>query len=228
MQLNPIDNSTARIFQMIGPGLTDLAGGLGMPGAGARGPARGIADMFPLDVFVPNFPTPPPLQAPPTPPGAAPQGEDSNALNQIATIMQTLIQLLTQLLRGQQGAAAAKGNAVPGVGAAGAAGPAKGEKANPADGPGGFLFKPVSESDGKLVVLLPKQLSGKVDSVVIRDAAGNVIDQGNAKGVANGGREHFRFDKPGNAYPKNVTVEVTMKDGTVKTFQIADPSKRTD
>jgi hypothetical protein len=46
--------------------------------------------------------------------------------------------------------------------------------------------------------------------------------------VANGGREHFRFNKPGADYPKDLTVEVTMKDGSIKTYKIPDPSQRYD
>ncbi len=96
------------------------------------------------------------------------------------------------------------------------------------DGPQGFLFKPVSDSDGKLVVLLPKKFSGKVKSLVIRDSTGKVIDKGRATGIGNGDREHFRFKKAGASYPPNVTVEVTLEDGTTKSWPIGDPSQRYD
>jgi len=130
-----------------------------------------------------------------------------------------------------QGAGAPVGDAPiqPGrAGGAGGGGGPQGPSVN-VDGAGGFLFKPVSESDGKLVVLLPTELRGNVDSVVIRDNAGTVIDQGRFAGDdANGGRAHFRFGRTGADYPPDVTVEIRLKDGSTKSYPIGDPSVRHD
>lgn len=99
------------------------------------------------------------------------------------------------------------------------------------DGEGGFLFKPESDR-GELVVLLPSGLADQVMSVVLRDAEGNEIEQGVSSGYANpdvgGEREHFRFSQPGSEYPENVTVAVTLADGSVKEYSIPNPSERYD
>ena len=102
------------------------------------------------------------------------------------------------------------------------------EKGEPMDGPGGFVYKPVSESDGNLVILLPEDMTGEAQSVTLRDANGKVLETGDAKGAANGNREHFRFDKPGGDYPGPLTVEVKLDDGSIKTVEIAAPGKRYD
>jgi DNA-directed RNA polymerase subunit K/omega len=99
---------------------------------------------------------------------------------------------------------------------------------SPSDGPGGFLFKPISESDGKLVVLLPAMLTQKIEQVLLRDKAGNELERGRMAGVHNEGREHFRFSKAGPAYPSDLTVEVRMHDGSIRHYKISDPSKRWD
>lgn len=96
------------------------------------------------------------------------------------------------------------------------------------DGPNGFLWKPVSDSNGKLAVLLPKGMTGDIASVVLKDANGQVIEKGRMTGVGNGDREHFRFSRPGADYPEGVTVEVQLKDGSVKTYTIDNPGQRYD
>lgn len=90
----------------------------------------------------------------------------------------------------------------------------------------GFLFKPRSEGDGNLVVLLPETLTGGVVGIELTDEDGDIIEAGDATGVANGGREHFRFDRPGGDYPAGVTVRVTLESGEVITRKIDDPSRR--
>ncbi|MCB9883151.1 MAG: hypothetical protein H6832_02825 [Planctomycetes bacterium] len=92
----------------------------------------------------------------------------------------------------------------------------------------GFLWKPVSETTGQLVTLLPPEMTGKVAGVVLRDASGQILEQGDYASVANGGREHFRFDQPGAAYPPGVTVEVQLTDGSTKSYRIPDPSMRAE
>jgi hypothetical protein len=99
---------------------------------------------------------------------------------------------------------------------------------SPMDGPDNFLFKPVSDSDGRLVVLLPKNLTGDVQEVVLKNRRGKEIEAGMYRGIGNGDREHFRFRSPGQDYPKNITVEVTLKNGETKSYKIPDPSKRYD
>lgn len=74
-------------------------------------------------------------------------------------------------------------------------------------GGGGFLWKPVSDSNGNLVVLLPSQYNGKVSSVSVNG------ERGSFSGIANGNRTHWRFSKPGAAYGSNARVVATTSAG---------------
>ena len=99
---------------------------------------------------------------------------------------------------------------------------------NSVDGPNGFVFKPESDHERKLVVLTPKAMAYDILSVVLKDQEGNVIEKGESSGYANGGREHWRFDRAGSDYEKDITVEVKRKDGSIIKYQIDDPSQRYD
>ncbi|TNE45686.1 MAG: hypothetical protein EP343_25865 [Deltaproteobacteria bacterium] len=103
-----------------------------------------------------------------------------------------------------------------------------GQASNASDGPGGFLFKPQSENGGKLVVLTSEKESNNVQGVTLKDGNGNVLEQGRSSGFANGGREHFRFNKAGGAYPNNLVVEIAYKDGRKESRRIPNPGKRYD
>jgi hypothetical protein len=93
-------------------------------------------------------------------------------------------------------------------------------------GPAGFLWKPVSDSDGKLAVLLPTRFTGQVASVSILSPSGQLMERGRNTGVGNGGREHFRFSRPGSAFPPESIVEITLRDGTKQRITIDAPAKR--
>lgn len=88
----------------------------------------------------------------------------------------------------------------------------------PADrnGTQAFLWKPVSYSNGKLVVLLPAKFNGLIDSPATING-----ERGTYTSTANGNRAHFRFSKPGSAYGSN--VEVTWGAGG-KTFRVVVPN----
>ena len=69
----------------------------------------------------------------------------------------------------------------------------------------GFLWKPISEGDGKLVILLPRSLRGEVSGVTLSGSFGNV--QGRFAGDdKNGLRPHYRFPRRGSEYGNNITV----------------------
>ena len=91
---------------------------------------------------------------------------------------------------------------------------------------GGFVWKPVSESDGKLAVVLPSSLTGDVLSVSVLDNTGRMLSKGRLSGVANGDREHYRFDKTGGSYPDGATVHIELKDGSSKDVTIKDTGAR--
>lgn len=103
------------------------------------------------------------------------------------------------------------------------------------EGPSGDLYKPVSDSDGNAVVLSPslgspaqlyearplgvleealiqyKHLDGSITSwnvVRPKHEAGDLIDQGRFSGNGNGGRDHWRFAKPGSEYPSQMILKI--------------------
>lgn len=92
----------------------------------------------------------------------------------------------------------------------------------------GFLFKPISESDGKLVVLLPARLTGLVSGLSIVGPDGQVTESGRYRGVGNGGREHFRFSKPGGQYANGSTVQAKLITGEIVRYLISNTSQRTE
>lgn len=101
------------------------------------------------------------------------------------------------------------------------------------DGEGGFLWKPVSESDGNLVVLLPTELREMIERVEIHSAlpatAESLLASGRFAGDEhNGERLHYRFDEPGADYGDNVYVVAYAHDGTEISWNIAQGGERQD
>lgn len=92
----------------------------------------------------------------------------------------------------------------------------------------GFLFKPVSDSDKKLAVLLPPRLTGLATGVRLVGPDGDILETGRYTGNGNGGREHFRFNKPGGDYPDGLTVEVLLRTGEVVRYLIEESSERNE
>jgi hypothetical protein len=90
----------------------------------------------------------------------------------------------------------------------------------------GFLYKPVSESNGNLVILLPAYMQGEVTSVELLDSEGNSIESGDSSGPYEDGRPLFRFNDAGSGYPDNMTVQVQLASGEVKEYTIPDSAKR--
>lgn len=107
-------------------------------------------------------------------------------------------------------------------------GPKKGKSGKSSiNGRGQFLWKPKSEKDGKLAILLPKQYTGKVASVeVIGPDGQKKLAEGKSSGVGNGEREHFRFNAPGEAFPDGSIVLVTLRDGSKREVEIKNTSAR--
>lgn len=98
------------------------------------------------------------------------------------------------------------------------------------DGENGFLFKPISNNQGRLAVLLPAEMTHQVMQVILRDSSGKEIERGQliSEGIAETGREKYNFSKQGGSYPDNLTVEVLLANGARMNYQIDDPSKRYD
>lgn len=92
----------------------------------------------------------------------------------------------------------------------------------------GFLFKPISDSDGKLAILLPPRLTGLAQGVRLMSPSGELLETGRYSGNGNGDREHFRFTKPGGGYPDGLTVEVLIKGGEIVRYTIDETSERNE
>ena len=91
---------------------------------------------------------------------------------------------------------------------------------------GGFIWKPKSDSNGNLVILLPPELSAQESQVSVVSPEGKTLASGKMGGIGNGNRRHFRFDRPGSSFPDGSTVVVKLADGTVKTVKIANTAER--
>jgi hypothetical protein len=103
----------------------------------------------------------------------------------------------------------------------------KGSKGSKLKGRGEFLWKPKSEKDGKLAILIPKAYTGQVESVKILAPDGSTVAaEGKPAGVGNESREHFRFNKAGEAFEDGSIVLVTLKDGSTLQIPIKETSKR--
>ncbi len=90
---------------------------------------------------------------------------------------------------------------------------------------GGFLWKPIAESTGNLVVLLPRSLTDSNREAWIKDQDGNIIEKARYGGVHNGGREHYFFSRRGNAY-QNVFVVSYDSAGNLVHWPIANGAGR--
>lgn len=92
---------------------------------------------------------------------------------------------------------------------------------------GQFLWKPKSDKDGKLAILIPANLSHNIKSVAILDPKNKKnIETGKDGGIGNGERAHFRFKKAGGNYPDNAIVEITYNNGNKKRIKIPETSSR--
>ncbi len=90
-----------------------------------------------------------------------------------------------------------------------------------------FLWKPESDSNGRLVILLPASLTEDAVAVSLLSPDGSkVLAQGDFSGVGNGQRKHFRFPKSGGSYPPGTIVQITMKDGSQRQVRIDSTGQR--
>ncbi|MEX2607381.1 MAG: VCBS repeat-containing protein [Kiritimatiellia bacterium] len=93
---------------------------------------------------------------------------------------------------------------------------------------GGFVWKPHSEGDGKLVVLLPATYRNRVTICWIADQEGKIIEMGRFSGDShNGGRPHYRFSKHGSGYG-NVYLVFQLLDGSILHYPIPNGANRWD
>lgn len=99
---------------------------------------------------------------------------------------------------------------------------------SPLELPAGFLWKPVSDSSGKLAILLPPNWAGEVWGVKVLSPEGEILEEGKFGGNGNGGRDHYRFNSQGGNYPAGSIVAVTFKDGSIKNIEVENTSSRNE
>ena len=104
---------------------------------------------------------------------------------------------------------------------------------SPTDGVGtGFLWKPVSESNGKLAVIFPRNYTGKIaraslhSGFPVTDA--NRLEDGIYSTTGNGNRMTWRFSKSGGGYPAPTYATAHLKDGSSVTYMVSTPASRSD
>lgn len=89
-----------------------------------------------------------------------------------------------------------------------------------------MLWKPISESDSKLVVLVKWSIRD-IKRVALRNSwLGDEFEEGRHTGEFHDGREVFRFKKSGGEYPKPVYLSFTMKNSDAYIFKIPNGSNR--
>ena len=81
-----------------------------------------------------------------------------------------------------------------------------------------FLWKPVSENNGRLVVITP--------ACVLADACTIGAERGSPVGRHNGNREHFRFSKPGSGYGNGVQVTSYYQGAVTGTWTVPQGAAR--
>lgn len=89
-----------------------------------------------------------------------------------------------------------------------------------------FLWKPVSESDGRLVVLIPNKYNNQINQVYVVTPDGQRVQGRFAGNTSNGQRGHFRFDRPGESFPPGSYVEMSLDNGQAVTWGIGNPALR--
>jgi hypothetical protein len=93
----------------------------------------------------------------------------------------------------------------------------------------GFVWKPVADSGGKLVVLFGSGRAGKIGSVslVQRNNTGDVILETLTFAYnSNGNRPTFRAKKSGSSYPSGVLLVRQDKSGFKECISVSNPGKR--
>lgn len=91
----------------------------------------------------------------------------------------------------------------------------------------GFLWKPVAESDGKLIVLSPEGFTGHIDKCWL-EFDGESFEVGSGVGVYNGNRWHTRFSKVGGAYKSGTTFALRTDSGRVWLWKVTNTGSRND
>lgn len=88
-----------------------------------------------------------------------------------------------------------------------------------------FLWKPVSENNHNLVVLLPTALTDEFYKDATVTVGGEFLSYA---GINNGHRTHWRATKPGGEFPDGSEVVAIAASGLMKRWVIEDTSERSE
>lgn len=99
-------------------------------------------------------------------------------------------------------------------------------------GSSGFLWKPISESDGKLAVLLPAAISNSAISTEIHSelppSDATLVEVGRNTNSFHNGRRIFRFSQPGADYPDNCYIVAKLDNGATESYKISESDARVE
>jgi hypothetical protein len=103
---------------------------------------------------------------------------------------------------------------------------------NPRDGGGGFVWKPVSDTQRFGVAVLPSRLTGAAVTTEVLDQNAVVIKSLRSKGAGNGNRTAWQDDSlTGADYRRiygSIYIKVTLSDLSCESYLIANPGVRVD
>lgn len=88
----------------------------------------------------------------------------------------------------------------------------------------GILWKPVSEGDGNLVVLLFSSFGDP--AVFVIDTKGNAIERGRHVGRTNGNRATYRFRRPGHHFGSPAVLQIGQGAGVARFFCVPNTGAR--
>ncbi len=156
------------------------------------------------------------------------RGGPGDSTMAVAAMEEALLSSRTQFAAFDDGSATAEGRSLDEA-SAGKVAPSLDSSGSSSEiSSGGFLFKPVSDSDGRLAILLPPKLAGLVSGVRLIGPNGKEIEAGRFSGNGNGGRDHYRFSRAGGEYPDGLRVEVTLKTNELIRYFIKETSQRNE
>ncbi|MCO6430203.1 MAG: VCBS repeat-containing protein [Deltaproteobacteria bacterium] len=92
------------------------------------------------------------------------------------------------------------------------------------DGTNGFLWKPVSDTNGLAVVILPEGVRLRKVRIVKNS---QTVESLYFAGNANGGRDHWRSRRRASAFDSNITI-MGVRGGLVHCWLVSDPLQRFD
>ena len=90
----------------------------------------------------------------------------------------------------------------------------------------GLIWKPSSDTNGDVAIILDSYLKNNIDSVTLLDSTGKILEEKGVVKVDDRDRSILFFNRPGDEYPDDLTVRVSLKDGDAVQYLVSNPSDR--